>query len=136
MAKTIYKSVELNAKPEFVWVALTNPDLTELYLFGGRVESNWQTGGSIEWVGNENEQLVLYASGKIDEIEIAYKLTYTTTDGLTTKYLLEPKKNESTRLTIEQADYDKLENSQKRYDNAIVAWDSCLSNLSKLFIQI
>ena len=41
--------VQIDAPPERVWKALTDPELTEKYYFGTRVESDWAPGGPIRY---------------------------------------------------------------------------------------
>ena len=41
--------VQIDAPPERVWKALTDPELTEKYYFGTRVESDWTPGGPIRY---------------------------------------------------------------------------------------
>jgi Activator of Hsp90 ATPase homolog 1-like protein len=42
---------EVNAKPDEVWSALTDPDAIEQYMFGSRVETDWKEGSPIVWKG-------------------------------------------------------------------------------------
>ncbi|MDF8263836.1 SRPBCC family protein [Luteipulveratus flavus] len=44
-------TVQIDAPPERVWQALTDPDLVETYMMGARVESDWQPGSPITWTG-------------------------------------------------------------------------------------
>lgn len=41
--------VDIRAKPERVWQALTDPDLTQQYYFNTRVESDWKPGSDIRY---------------------------------------------------------------------------------------
>ncbi len=42
---------DIDAPPERVWSALTDPDLIEKYMFGSRVATDWQPGSPITWSG-------------------------------------------------------------------------------------
>jgi hypothetical protein len=42
---------EVNAKPDEVWSALTDPDAIEQYMFGSRVETDRKEGSPIVWKG-------------------------------------------------------------------------------------
>lgn len=54
---TATAEIEIIVPPEKVWEAFTNPDIVKEYLFGTKVESNWEEGSSIvytgEWEGKE-----------------------------------------------------------------------------------
>jgi uncharacterized protein YndB with AHSA1/START domain len=41
----------IQAPPSKVWQALTDPDLIQRYMFGSRVETDWQPGSPITWKG-------------------------------------------------------------------------------------
>jgi uncharacterized protein YndB with AHSA1/START domain len=43
--------VAVAATPERVWQALTDPDEIAQYMFGSRVETDWQPGSPITWSG-------------------------------------------------------------------------------------
>ena len=51
----VHQQIALNAKPEIVWEALTNPEKTKKYFFNARVISQWKEGSPItfkgEWEG-------------------------------------------------------------------------------------
>ena len=42
---------EIDASPDDVWAALTEPKLIEKYMFGAHVETDWQPGSPIVWRG-------------------------------------------------------------------------------------
>jgi uncharacterized protein YndB with AHSA1/START domain len=42
---------DVDATPERVWQALTDPDEIAQYMFGSRVETDWQPGSPITWSG-------------------------------------------------------------------------------------
>ncbi|TAK68169.1 MAG: SRPBCC domain-containing protein [Actinomycetota bacterium] len=43
--------VTINAPASRVWEALTDPDLIARYMFGARVQTDWQPGHPITWSG-------------------------------------------------------------------------------------
>jgi uncharacterized protein YndB with AHSA1/START domain len=43
--------IDITTSPDRVWNALTDPDEVEKYMFGSRVESDWQPGSPIVWKG-------------------------------------------------------------------------------------
>jgi len=42
---------EIDAPPEEVWQALTNPETIREFMFGSTVETDWQPGSPITWKG-------------------------------------------------------------------------------------
>lgn len=66
--------VEIGAPPERVWRAITDPDLTQRYYFGTRVESDWAKDSPIRY---RNAQGGIDLDGEILEIEPGRRLTTT-----------------------------------------------------------
>lgn len=54
MTFTATAEIDVDADPQRVWHALTDPDLVEKYFFGTRVQTDWQPGSSITWSGEYN----------------------------------------------------------------------------------
>ena len=48
---TVSNSIEINASPEKVWDALTNPEIIKEYLFGTETITDWQPGNDIVFQG-------------------------------------------------------------------------------------
>src|SRR5689334_9363730 len=69
-------AVDIAAAPQRVWKALTDPDEIETYMFGSRVETDWQPGSPIVWRG-EYEGRRFEDKGKVLEVEPAQRLTVT-----------------------------------------------------------
>jgi uncharacterized protein YndB with AHSA1/START domain len=67
---------EVNAKPDEVWSALTDPDSIEQYMFGSRVETDWKEGSPIVWKG-EYEGKSYEDRGEILEVEPPRRLKMT-----------------------------------------------------------
>jgi uncharacterized protein YndB with AHSA1/START domain len=44
-------SIDIDAPASRVWAALTEPDQIAAYMFGSRVETDWQVGSPITWNG-------------------------------------------------------------------------------------
>ena len=68
--------IEIDALPEEVWAALTDPDRIEKYMFGSRVETDWVPGSSIVWRG-EFEGKRYEDKGEILESESPRRLKLT-----------------------------------------------------------
>ena len=48
---------EIQASPQRVWAALTEPDQIAVYMGGSRVETNWEVGSGITWSGEYDGRL-------------------------------------------------------------------------------
>lgn len=69
-------SVEIDAPPEKVWTALTDPEQIQKYMFGSQVVTDWQPGSPIIWKG-EYEGKRYEDKGEIVEIEPERRLKVT-----------------------------------------------------------
>jgi uncharacterized protein YndB with AHSA1/START domain len=67
---------EIQAPPERVWNALTDPEQIEQYMFGSRVETDWEPGSPIVWKG-EYEGKTYEDKGEILEVEPGRRLKLT-----------------------------------------------------------
>jgi uncharacterized protein YndB with AHSA1/START domain len=67
---------EIDAPPEKVWGALTDPKQIEEYMFGSQVETDWKPGSRIVWRG-EYEGKQYEDKGEIVEIEPNRRLKVT-----------------------------------------------------------
>ena len=67
---------EIDAKRSHVWDALTDPDLIEKYMFGSRVETDWEVGSPITWEG-EYEGKAYEDKGEVVAIEPGRRLEVT-----------------------------------------------------------
>jgi len=109
-------SVTVDAPPERVWHALTDPETIKQYYFGTTVATDWQPGSAITWAGEyegrqyEDRGEILEADpplllrhthfsplgGKPDAPENYHTLTYTLADtGGGTEVTLEQDNNDS-----------------------------------------
>jgi uncharacterized protein YndB with AHSA1/START domain len=67
---------EIQAPRSKVWVALTDPDQIQKYMFGSRVETDWKPGSPITWKG-EYEGKKFEDKGEILEVEHERRLKLT-----------------------------------------------------------
>ncbi len=90
---------DIDATPERVWSALTEPEQISQYMYGSRVETTWQVGSPITWSGEmegrpyqDKGEVLTYdephvlavthyspTMGKPDEPENYHNLVYTLT---------------------------------------------------------
>lgn len=77
----VTRSVLLNATPERVWEALTHPGMTRQYLYGCEVESDWQAGSPLRWVGKHGGRDI-NEEGKVLEVIPGRRIKYSGFDRL------------------------------------------------------
>ena len=68
--------VDIDAHAQKVWDALTDPDQIAKYMFGARVETDWQPGSAIVWKG-EFQGRSYEDKGEIVQVIPARRLTMT-----------------------------------------------------------
>jgi uncharacterized protein YndB with AHSA1/START domain len=68
--------IDIDAAPQDVWDALTDPDQIAKYMFGSRVESDWVEGSPITWKG-EYQGKAYEDRGEIVEVDPGRRLTLT-----------------------------------------------------------
>jgi uncharacterized protein YndB with AHSA1/START domain len=66
--------VEVRATPERLWQSLTDPELTQQYYFGTRVESDWAPGSPVRY---RNAQGGVDVDGEVVEAERGRRLVTT-----------------------------------------------------------
>jgi uncharacterized protein YndB with AHSA1/START domain len=68
-------SIEINACPEAVWDAITNPEKVKIYFFGMNLITDWKAGNPISFEG-EYEDNKYKDKGHVIKIEKAKYLVY------------------------------------------------------------
>jgi uncharacterized protein YndB with AHSA1/START domain len=69
-------STTINASPEKLWDALTNPEIVKQYFFETNQQSDWKVGSDITWTG-EWEGKQYKDKGKILDVVPGKRLQYT-----------------------------------------------------------
>jgi uncharacterized protein YndB with AHSA1/START domain len=128
---------EIEATPDEVWSALTDPKKIKEYMFGTEVVTDWTRGGKIVWKG-EYDGKKYEDRGKVLEIEPPRHLKVTHFSPLsgredvpenyhTIVYELEAV-GEKTRLTLSQDNNTSEEEAEHSRDN----WRKMLSGLKNV----
>ena len=68
--------IDIDATPQDVWDALTDPRQIEKYMLGSQVETDWVEGSPITWKG-EYEGRSYEDKGKVVEVDPGRRLTFT-----------------------------------------------------------
>lgn len=141
----VKNSIVIHAPIEKVWEALTNPVLTEKYMFGCRAESAWKPGSELLWKGTYEGKEMIFVKGTVTTIDPPHQLVYTTFDPngsiedvtenyLSVSYVLTEEKG-ATTLTVSQGDYSKVAEGEKRYNemyNGGEGWNPILLKIKLL----
>jgi uncharacterized protein YndB with AHSA1/START domain len=124
--------IDIDAPPDRVWQALTDPDEVEKYMFGSRVDSDWQPGSPIVWKG-EWEGKPFEDKGTVVEVDPGRTLVVTHFSPLsgqedvpenyhTLTYRLEPD-GQSTHVTLSQDNNSSEEEAGHSQEN----WQTMLT---------
>lgn len=133
---TVSQSIEINAGPEKVWEALTNPGIIKEYLFGTETITDWNVGSKIIFQGEYNGHS--YADkGVVMDNELYKKLSYSYWSGfsgleekpenfsLVTYTLVGNENNKSTIFTWAQKGYATKEG----YNHSISGMEEFLQQI-------
>lgn len=140
---TIERTLLVNADPMVIWKALTEPQLTKLYMEGLRVQSSWKRSAPVLWVehleGNEEVQM----KGKVMEFLPGRRLRYTRFDpsmGLpdepasytTVDITLEEYRDGRTRIDLWHGDFAGLPQDVRKARAAGRNWVEALVGLKRV----
>ncbi len=140
MEKSVTGEITINASASRIWPILTEPAWTKQYMFDCEAISEWKIGSSLIWKGTSDG--IIYVKGHVIKFEPYSYIEYTVIDPnasypdvpenyLTIKYRLEDK-NGSTRLYVEQGDYSKVIDGEKRYNDSLGGWNFILEKIKTL----
>ena len=131
-----HAETEISASPQQVWDAMTDPEAISRFMFGSKVETDWEEGSPITWSG-EYDGRPFQDKGEILEVVENQRLRMTHFSPLSGKddvpenhhtldYRLEDR-GASTRLTLDQDGNDSAEQAEQVAGN----WQMMLDQLKK-----
>jgi uncharacterized protein YndB with AHSA1/START domain len=131
-----HAETEISASPQQVWDAMTDPEAISRFMFGSKVETDWEEGSPITWSG-EYDGRPFQDKGEILEMVENQRLRMTHFSPLsgeddvpenhhTLDYRLEDR-GASTRLTLDQDGNDSAEQAEQFAGN----WQMMLDQLKK-----
>ena len=117
-----HAEVQISASPQQVWDALTDPDAISRFMFGAKVDTDWEEGSPITWSG-EYDGTPYQDKGEIVEVAESKRLRMTHYSPLTGEddvpenyhaldYRLTDE-GETTRLTLDQDGNDSAEQAEQ-----------------------
>lgn len=135
--RTVKRSVIINASPEKIWKALTDPEMIKQYFFGTNVKTDWKEGSPLiysgTWKGRDYEdkgQIIRVEKEKI--LEHTYWSSLSGTEDKPENYMhvtyeIEPREKDSV-LCITQEGAMTEEGAKHSEEN----WDMVLQQLKSL----
>ena len=104
-------STYIRTTPDKLWDALTNPDMTQQFYYGGRVQADMRVGGNFSYLAPDGE---INLAGEVLELDppkklvTTFKATWSEAGGETTRvmYEIEPM-GEVCKFTMTHFDYEK-----------------------------
>ncbi|MDF2456576.1 MAG: hypothetical protein K0R51_2569 [Cytophagaceae bacterium] len=131
----VRQSVNIKAKPDQVWDALTNPKKTKDYFFNCEILSNWEKGSSITFKGKLFWVFPIELKGVIEDIEKNKLLKYTLSNGKSNTHSTVTDElsydNGISTLSITD-DVGQGEGAKKRYKKSVKGWEKVLRGLKEL----
>jgi uncharacterized protein YndB with AHSA1/START domain len=136
---TVYEtktSIEIEASPEVVWKALTDPKITKQYFLDCEAISSWKIGSSVVYKMIVEGKEVIPVKGIIITNDYPKLLEYTCfspqdegnpSKHTTVTYQLVQREN-STKLFVQQGKFSE----KSRYQHTVENWEKVLGDLKKL----
>jgi uncharacterized protein YndB with AHSA1/START domain len=131
---------EIEAPPEKVWRALTDPELIKKYMFGSEVNSDWKPGSPITWKG-EFEGREYEDKGEIISVEPGRRLEFTHFSPLTGQED-RPENYHTVRYELQQTDggtsvrlTQDNSRSAEEAEHSAATWQVMLDGLKKVAEQ-
>jgi uncharacterized protein YndB with AHSA1/START domain len=135
-------SVEVAAPADKLWRVMTEPALTEKFMFGCAAVTDWKVGSKLDWTAIVDGKPVIFVTGSIVACEPGRYLAYTTygpgmgladvpANYLTVTVRL-TQSGDRTRLDVTQGDFAGAENGRERYDHTAKGWQDVLPKMKAL----
>ena len=120
--------IVIAANAEKVWESLTNPEFTQKFWFGRKVESEWKIGSRVSIVTPDG---AVEAKGEVIEFDINKRLSYTwlseknAAEGESTVVFELQEMGPLTKLTI----LNDIDASRASFQQAVAGWTFILCGL-------
>lgn len=130
----VKREVQFKSNQAAVWDMLTNSEMTQQYMYGCKIISNWAVGGTFDWEGvTEDGAPITYVKGFLLEMNEPTNISFSMIDPfadyedipenyIQQGYTLEANA-EGTLVTFIQSGFEDAANGQKRYEDCEAGWD-------------
>lgn len=124
----IKNEIRVLASADRIWEVLMNPNETQRYMFGCRVQTDWKVGSNVDWIMPIEGKETAVVVGLVLENALPERLSFSVFDPfagyenvpenhIDVVYSLEPVKD-GFLLKVSQGDFSKVVNGQKRYEDS------------------
>ena len=131
---TVYVTF-IASTPEKVWHALTDPEFTRQYWFGGSITSDWRAGSPVQFIAKDGG---IGWQGEVLEADEPRILSYTFHMQISDDH----KAESPSRITFELEDaqgivkltltHDRLQPGSKTFETTHYGWPAIMSSLKSL----
>ncbi len=139
----VQRTLLVDASPEAIWKALTEPQLTKLYMDGLQARSTWQRGAGLTWVEKSEEGEAVRWKGTVMENLPGHRLRYTSfrIDGdlpdepasyTTVDLSVDVERDGRSRITLWHGDFAGLPHDVRRTREAGRKWVEALVGLKRV----
>ncbi len=139
----IQRTLLVDAGPQAIWRALTEPELTKLYSEGWQARSTWKQGAPVVWVEKVEGEEHVRAKGTVMASQPGRRLRYTClvlgsdlpdepSSYTTVDLLLEPERDGRTRLELWHGDFAGLPQDVRRAREAGREWVEVLVGIKRV----
>ena len=136
--KWVCVEIPLQATETAVWSALTDPKLTQRYMYNCQLHSSWEVGSDAIWKEEHSDgTFTTHVRAKVLEFTPYTKLRFTIFHENKEFGACESelkftilKQDSGVILKIEQGDFSKLPNGIQSYDDCLMGWNYVRKGLS------
>ena len=131
----VQKQVRINAPKLTVWLALTNPDLTQKYFYGCRVDSTFVAGDRIKFKRKILWVFPFELSGTILKVDRGNMLKYSLKNSRSASestVSIELHDDAGKTLVYIMDDVGQEEGGEDRYTRSVKGWDKILNGLKRV----
>lgn len=132
----VQKHVKVDASKAVVWEALTNPDLTEKYFYGCRIQSNFAPGDPITfkrrilWLFPFELKGTVLTADPNDLLTYSLKNSKSTSQSIVSISLHE--EEDGRTLVSITDDVGQGEGAEQRYNRSVRGWNKILKGLKRV----
>ena len=135
--KWVCIEIPLQATETAVWSALTDPKLTQRYMYNCQLHSSWEVGSDAIWKEEQSDgTFTTHVRAKVLEFTPFTKLRFTIFHENKEFGACESelkftilKQDSGVILKIEQGDFSKLPNGIQSYDDCLMGWNYVTNHL-------